>query len=341
MVFDAPTFSLSVDITHNCNLRCRHCFNYSGERYVKPELTDEQILSIPNQLKYLPIEAVCLCGGEPLLRKDVTFSMISKLRDAGIPSVNLTTNGLLLTSQIAEQLKNLGIGNIQVSIDGLKDAHNWLRNSDDAFDGAMTAIKTLVDCGVDVGVACTPSKRNLNDVIELMDLLDSIGTSMFRMQPIMSLGRARCIEDYYLTTSDYAKLSMTLTKVVTTKKYKMVVEWGDPTQHLFYLSSGKEPKLISINAYGDILLSLYVPISFGNISRHPFNQYIEHGLRSVFKTNNGLKHIFEQIGSAITSKNDTVGIPELYKDDMLDFDIIEYDLDKNVSDLMKKLEASE
>lgn len=341
MVFNTPTFSLSIDITHNCNLRCKHCFNYSGEKYVAPELTNEQILSIPNQLKGFPIEAVCLCGGEPLLRKDVTFSMISRLKESGIDNINLTTNGLLLTSQIAVQLKNLGIGNVQVSVDGLRDAHNWLRNSDEAFDGALAAIRTLIDSGIDVGVACTPSKRNMNDVLELMDIVDSMGISMFRMQPIMSLGRAKCIEDYYLTSSDYARLSMTLTRVVASKKYKMIVEWGDPTQHLFYLSSGKEPKLISINAYGDILLSPYVPISFGNIRRHSFAQYIEHGLRSVFKTNDGLKQIFEQIGGAITSQRGIVNIPELYRDEMLDFDIIDKNLDDEISGLIKRLEVSE
>ena len=35
--------AMSIDITYNCNFRCRHCFNRSGEHcFGERELTDEE-----------------------------------------------------------------------------------------------------------------------------------------------------------------------------------------------------------------------------------------------------------------------------------------------------------
>ena len=42
---------VAIDITNNCNLRCLHCYNSSGENDVlKQELSDEEILTFVESL---------------------------------------------------------------------------------------------------------------------------------------------------------------------------------------------------------------------------------------------------------------------------------------------------
>ncbi len=311
-----PTFSASLDITRKCNLRCRHCFNYSGDSYIHEELSDEFLLSLPEQFRGLPVESLCLCGGEPLLRYQLIPSLIQKFKKVGIMDVNLTTNGILVTREIAKELKNAGVGNVQVSLDGEKDEHNWLRNNDCAYDGAIRAIKYLLEEGINVSVACTPTRKNIDSIVEEMDRLNLMGVSMFRMQPIMFLGRAKGITDYYLSASEYTVFSMKLAKTIKEKQYGMVVEWGDPTMHLYYLAEGKDSKLVSINTYGEILLSPYLPISFGNVKKHTFKEYIDHGLRSICSESEILRDVFKKFGCVITNQNSNTGYPELYKDDI-------------------------
>lgn len=338
MSASVPTFSVSLDVTRRCNLRCRHCFNYSGEGYVPFELDDDTLLSVCHQIRELPIESVCLCGGEPLIRKDLVLQMVSVLSQSQI-TVNMTTNGMLMTDDIAMKLKSAGIGNVQISVDGVGESHNWLRNNSDAFGAAISAIKTLVECGIDVGVACTPSKRNINEIPELMNLLDSLGVSIFRMQPLMALGRAKSLEGSYLSQEDYTRLSLALSKDSSEKRYKMTLEWGDPTQHLYYLASGRCSKLISINSQGEILLSPYLPISFGNISRHSLDEYLDHGLRTITVNNPEFGRFLVSFSKTILNPKVTSDLPELYRGDMIQMDIIDDDLKSRVHNLINLVEG--
>ncbi|MDR1405043.1 MAG: radical SAM protein [Candidatus Methanoplasma sp.] len=326
------TLTISVDVTRQCNLRCRHCFNYSGDAFFRPELSDAGLEAVAEQVLDTPASSVCLCGGEPLLRKEIVFRMVETMR-RGASTVNLTSNGILLDSACAETLKKVGVYNVQISLDGDRVAHNWLRDSANAYDSAISAICNLINAGVQVGVACTPTKKNIGCIPKLIDQLNEIGVTLLRMQPIMVLGRAKMIGSYYLSTEEYLQLSLDLTR--KTKKGRMEIEWGDATQHLFYLGSGKRSKILCINAYGDILLSPYVPVSFGNVMNHALSDYIEHGILDVCKNNSVLQRLYEKAGYSLENINYYSGLPELYKEEMLTIDC----MDDNVEDSLGKIQV--
>lgn len=47
--------AMSIDITYNCNFRCRHCFNRSGEHcFGERELTDEELMKIIVEVADMP-----------------------------------------------------------------------------------------------------------------------------------------------------------------------------------------------------------------------------------------------------------------------------------------------
>lgn len=325
--------SVSFDVTNQCNFRCKHCFNYSGEQKVSDkELDDQELIQLSNQIIDINPDSACICGGEPLLRTNIVLDLIKKLSDANI-NVNMVSNGYLLDYNTAKKLVESGISLMQISIDGFEEDHDWLRGRTGSFKKAIDSIDMLVDLGCNVSVACTPTIRNIDDVEDLIHFLNQHGVLRFRMQPIMNLGRAKLIHDYFPTNIDYNKLARRLGKISTHSK--MTIEWGDPTEHLYSISNGFPLNYFVINPYGDVLLTPYIPIAVGNVRSHSLEEYLNAGYSRL-----GNNKTIQSILSMITNENemdlsDKMKLPGLYESDFFKVDIIDDDFDCILSEFLK------
>jgi GTP 3',8-cyclase len=117
-----PITDLRVSITDRCNYKCVYCrTGNDGAQYAELPIAD--YLRIVRVFVGLGIEKVRLTGGEPLLRKGLTELVreLAKLRtssDNAPLDLALTTNGHLL-ADMAESLKDAGLGRITVSMDAV------------------------------------------------------------------------------------------------------------------------------------------------------------------------------------------------------------------------------
>lgn len=110
---------VAFDITNNCNLRCLHCFNSSGENdVISNELSDGEVLHFIEDLASMNLYNVCFCGGETLLRKELMCECIKILKPSG-SHCTAVTNGLLANPATIQQLASAGFVGIQFSLDGL------------------------------------------------------------------------------------------------------------------------------------------------------------------------------------------------------------------------------
>lgn len=112
---------LRISVTDRCNLRCVYCMPEQGVP-LKPHhelLTLEEIARIVKIAASLGITKIRLTGGEPLVRRGIVelVKMISST--PGIEDLAMTTNGVLLPA-FAHQLKEAGLGRVNVSLDTLK-----------------------------------------------------------------------------------------------------------------------------------------------------------------------------------------------------------------------------
>ena len=124
---DRPLHDLRISVTDRCNLRCTYCMpeEHFGEKYEFLQRCDllsfEEIALVARAAAGLGVKKLRLTGGEPLLRRDLPV-LARMLREIpGIEDIALTTNGLLL-SQLAQPLRDAGVGRITVSLDSLDDA---------------------------------------------------------------------------------------------------------------------------------------------------------------------------------------------------------------------------
>lgn len=157
---------LELQITDKCNLRCKHCYINDKTAGELPVDTIRYILSEFEEMQGLRL---LITGGEPLLHSG--FKEINgMLNDFSVRKV-LFTNGLLLTG---EALKSLSVNEIQISIDGLEQAHDSIRGRG-TFRTALEAVKDAVSSGLDVSVSTMIHPNNLRDFDEMEKLFRSLG----------------------------------------------------------------------------------------------------------------------------------------------------------------------
>jgi MoaA/NifB/PqqE/SkfB family radical SAM enzyme len=115
VIFRVKYFA-EVDVTDNCNLRCKHCYHFHGKDVFKTqELSIHVWEKRFNELYKSGIRAVLLVGGEPALRIDVLM-----VADKVFPFVYVITNG---TTKIPEEFNH----RLFVSIDGSRKTNDSIR----------------------------------------------------------------------------------------------------------------------------------------------------------------------------------------------------------------------
>lgn len=191
-------FAAGIDVTNKCTLRCLHCFNSSGglKNQRMDEMSDEELERMAYDVIDCRPVSICMCGGEPLLRKESIYKIANYSKNTCV-DVNMVTNGELMTKEIAKKLWQSGISSIQVSLDGsTEEVVDWLRNKKGAYKNAINAIKYLDDTRQELGinrkisVSFIPHKKNFEQLEEVIYLCETLNVDSFRAQPLMLLGRA-------------------------------------------------------------------------------------------------------------------------------------------------------
>lgn len=157
---------------------------------------------------------IVITGGEPLVRDDLE-SVGHQLYDWEFPW-GIVTNGLLLSPERLARLRAAGLHNITISLDGLEDCHNWMRNHSLSFSRACQAIKNVAkadDLNFDV-VTCV-NRKSLGQLNELKQLLIEAGVKKWRLFTIFPSGRAANYPEFELNSDEVKQL---MEFIVATRK---------------------------------------------------------------------------------------------------------------------------
>ncbi len=114
---------LRVSVTDRCDLRCVYCMAEHMTFLPKAQvLTLEELDRIASAFVGLGVRKLRLTGGEPLVRKgfmELVLGLSRHLKTGALDELTLTTNGTRL-AEFADQLADLGVRRINVSMDTLK-----------------------------------------------------------------------------------------------------------------------------------------------------------------------------------------------------------------------------
>jgi radical SAM protein with 4Fe4S-binding SPASM domain len=111
----------------------------------RDELSPDLWVKIGSMLAEIGIRAVELFGGDVLLRKDVLYPLIKRLKRSGL-IVHIPTNCNLFDRDAAEMLVDSRVDYLYLSTDGIDGLHDEIRGSDEAFQRVRRAVTELVKC---------------------------------------------------------------------------------------------------------------------------------------------------------------------------------------------------
>lgn len=175
------------NITSACNLRCVHCYASAGK--AEKELTTQQGLGLIAVLKDYGVPVILFSGGEPTIRKDLPVLIDAGVK-AGLRAV-ISTNGTLISHDMAMRFADLGLSYIGVSLDGLGEVNDTFRGVKGAFKDAMQGIYHAMHQGIKVGLRFTMNRRNVLEIPSIFDLMKQEGIPRICFYHLVYTGRAK------------------------------------------------------------------------------------------------------------------------------------------------------
>uniref|UniRef100_A0A7C3SJZ2 Pre-heme d1 synthase n=1 Tax=Desulfobacca acetoxidans TaxID=60893 RepID=A0A7C3SJZ2_9BACT len=158
------------NVTQRCNLKCLHCYAQATARAAPDELTRAEGLALLEDLRNFGVPVVLFSGGEPLMRDDL-FSLVERTVAWGIRAV-ISTNGTLITPEVARDLRKLGLSYVGISLDGTEGTHDRFRGQPGAFAAALEGVRHCQEAGLKVGLRFTVSRLNFQEIPAIFDLVE-------------------------------------------------------------------------------------------------------------------------------------------------------------------------
>ena len=158
------------NMTRSCNLKCIHCYSSSQNIRYSNELTTDEGKKLISDLAAFGSPVLLFSGGEPITRKDLP-ELAEFAVDLGIRVV-ISTNGTLLTKEVAYDFKKIGVSYVGVSVDGMEETHDSFRGVKGAFARTMNGIRICRDQGIKVGMRVTMNRKNFADIPALFELIE-------------------------------------------------------------------------------------------------------------------------------------------------------------------------
>jgi radical SAM protein with 4Fe4S-binding SPASM domain len=179
------------NLTNRCNLSCKHCYSQSDPHcQTEGELTTTEALGLIDDLAGMGIPLILFTGGEPLLREDIR-ELADHAAFRGIKTA-LSTNGTLITAEVARTIRKSGIEYVGISLDGARaETHDRFRNSPGSFKRSVSAFTHCCSAGVRCGVRVTLTRENYDELESLVDLARTLGASRFCLYWLVPCGRGR------------------------------------------------------------------------------------------------------------------------------------------------------
>jgi radical SAM protein with 4Fe4S-binding SPASM domain len=166
-------------------MNCLHCGSRAGYKR-ENELTVNEALSLAEELVQIGCKYLSFIGGEVFLYRG--WEKIARmLSDNGV-IVNVITNGYLFGNKQVEQVKYAKLANVALSIDGMEQNHNRIRNNPKAFSRLIQTMGRLSNEAIPIGVNTTLLDSNIDDLEDLYIFLLTNHVKVWQLQLANPMG---------------------------------------------------------------------------------------------------------------------------------------------------------
>ncbi len=209
------------EITNKCNYKCKYCIFNSGVCN-DDELTYEEAKKVIDQLKEKNFKYLKVTGGEPFIRKDI-IDILKYASDKDM-IVDISTNASLINENMIENLKNVNLEMIHVSLDGpSKEIHEIVRGIN-TYERTIKGIKYLKETNKYIRIGTVIFNNNedyLEDIIKLCTSLKVNEVIFSIMEPV-----GRMLNDNRLVTTKSLNVLTNILESLTLKYPEIVINYN-------------------------------------------------------------------------------------------------------------------
>ena len=267
---------IRFQVTKACNFDCPYCFS-DAKAPLENELSLFEAKGLVNELISCGLKTLTFTGGEPLMRKDLVFSLLDYLHKNKIYT-KLFTNGALLDKEAIAKLMDIA-NEVQISVHGHTDAHGWQK--------MRLLFIQLKKKNIRTALRITLTSRNYKKVKEVVKFAGENKVDILRVRPFIAQGRGLMHQGYLMGKRAAQESIGYLASVRRTKNYP--IQLLTPSLAFLYDRHIKSGSLLKrgfigytsckcIDAMGTILpdgsvrACAYFPQDLGNIRKDSFSK---------------------------------------------------------------------
>ena len=279
--FNIP-FTILVDPTSNCNLKCKGC--WAGEYEKHHQLEFEEMDRLVQEAKELGIYFIVMSGGEPMMWPHL-FDLCEKHKDVAFM---LYTNGTLIDQEKARKMRDAGNITPAISVEGGREATDN-RRGNGVFDKIMLAMDNLRENGVIFGFSITITRDNYQEAFseEFIDLMIEKGCLYGWSFHYIPIGRN---PDFSLmiTPEERASLVNRVIEIRNNKPIQIADFWNDGNLTQGCIAGGR--RYFHINASGEVEPCAFVHFAIDNIRNKPLKEILDNPLFKAYQKRQPFSH---------------------------------------------------
>jgi len=282
---------LAWELTRRCNLACIHCRALAARESDVDELSLEEIGTVLADVVEVARPLLILSGGEPLLREDL-LDIVARARSHHLP-VAVASNGTLLSTRYARQLREAGVRRLSVSLDGATaQTHDAFRQSPGAYEGALRGIAAAREGELPFQVNMTLTAGTAPELPQMVRLSQELGAEALHLFVLVPTGRARQLPVEPLAPAQYEELLERVCELAVKSDFDIRVTCGPQfarvarqrAPDLVRRDAGSGPGVTGclagvnfcfIGAEGDVQPCGYFQASCGNVRQQRFGDIWE------------------------------------------------------------------
>ena len=203
---------LQLELTRQCNLFCKHCYNASGGKVEADLMTTDKWIAFAKEVVADGGVFQCtISGGEPLLLGQKLFDIMDVFHNDGSSFV-LISNGFLLDADICKKLSKYHFQWVQLSIDSVSpDRHDAFRGRKGSWQRVTEAAIRVSEAGLPLKIAISATPQETTYLEEFFEFCYQLGASTVVVGDIMPSGRSFDSHDIIMTKDEkiefYEKIS--------------------------------------------------------------------------------------------------------------------------------------
>lgn len=251
----------TLSITNTCNLDCVYCYSNCTRHPDRREMSTDEWKDLIDQLVDAGVIQLFIEGGEPLFRPDI----LEILRYCqGRVMTWVRTNGTLVTPELAQKLKEVGVSTMLVDVHGANpETHDRIVGHAGSHQRAIEGARNIVAAGIPLLMLLVLNRHNYRELQDYAGLAHDVGASRIGVLRLYPLGRAR---------ENWAELALSLDEMMASiKAIKMpeglalMQSWHPEDGNCCYQAT-------AVNAFGDSIGCPYLRdfVNHGNVREVPF-----------------------------------------------------------------------